>query len=212
MRHFLQMMLVSAMAGYFAGCASTHEPSGFLSHSRYLSEGEYFKQTYVKPEANFSVYDTVIVEPVDLNYFNQEEDQDPSEIQDLAIELHQDLESKLSESYLVLSPDSPKNPGTLVIQPALVQVGTPERTLNVITSLLIWIPVTSGSAAFEAKIIDGATGELLAEVAEKQTAGTATDAESMLVGSYTKYSHSRAAFKKWAQNFQDMLQNKKGNV
>jgi len=65
-------------------------------------------------------------------------------------------------------------------------------------------PLTSGHAAFEAKIFDGGTHALLAELAEKRFGGSAeVDGgallKSFVVGSFTKYDHAQVAFSRWSR-------------
>jgi len=159
---------------------------------------------YVVSGVHFSKYRKIQVEPVSLRYLSEPEKHKEEDLVELAGIFQGELEKKLGERFVVVGSRDQPDEATLVISPALVHVGTPMRTLNVVTSAVLWTPVTSGAAAFEAKIKDGTSGVTLAEIAEKQIGGK--DMKSLTVGSYTKYDHAAAGFKEWSQQLLEMLQ------
>ena len=172
------------------------KPAGFLEDYSRLREGNHFKQEYRAPGADFTRYEKVKINPVELRYFQDRDKLEEKEVVRLALQFEEDLKSGLGKKYRVLEKAERPDEKTFVISTELVSVETPPRGLNVVTSALIWVPVANGSAAFEAKISDGASGELLAEIAEKRSGGG--DAKSLTVGPYAKFVHAEAAFKKWA--------------
>ncbi len=64
-------------------------------------------------------------------------------------------------------------------------------------------PATEGGAGFEAKLVDGASGETVAEISEKHSGGTSANA--LFVAPYQKYGHSREAFRSWAERTAELL-------
>lgn len=203
MRRVLLMALV-----IFSGCASQVQPSGFLGSNAVMKEGEFFKHEYFLPGAVLGSYSSVKIEPVDLHYLEDASKHDPSDLTELSGTFARLFEKGLTQAgFNVLGTFEPASSGTLVIKPALVKLGTPQRTLNAITSVVIWTPVTSGSAAFEAKMFDGGTGKVIAEIAEQNTGGSGS-VESLTLGSYTKYTHAEAAFEAWGKRLAQMLKSK----
>ena len=95
---------------------------------------------------------------------------------------------------------------TLVVKAILVDVDAPPRALNVVTSALILVPVANGSAAFEAKILDGGTGKTLAEIAEKKEGNL--DVSSLTVGPFMKFADAEAVFKSWGKSLGKFLRGK----
>ncbi|MFZ5802031.1 MAG: DUF3313 family protein [Candidatus Omnitrophota bacterium] len=188
-----------------SGCASTLETSGFLQNASVMSEGAFFKQEYFPAGEDLSGYASVQVRSADLSYLKDASEHTRSDLVKVAGELSRSLEEGLSKAGFQVLPASEKpGPGTLVVSPALVSLGTPERTLNAVTSVLIWTPVTVGSAGFAAKLLDGESGALLGEIAEKNKGGSG-GAKSLTVGAYTKYTHAEAAFDTWGGRLAEML-------
>lgn len=198
----------SQVFGFFllallAGCVSISKPAGFLEDYSRLYEGAYFKQEYVAPGVNFFHYSKVKVEPVSLRYFKDPSKFEPEDLERLAARLRTELENGLSQKYEAIEPPGKADKETLVVTPVLVDVETPPRTLNVVTSALVFVPVASGSATFEAKLSDGETGKVLAEIAEKRSGNL--DAASLTVGPYMKFVHAEAAFKKWGDQLKSFV-------
>lgn len=185
------------------GCASAYNPSAFLDGVPPLKEGKYFKQEYLAGGTDFSQYRKIKVMPVQLSYLEDRDRFSPEELDRLAELFHEELENRLRASYKILNPGQDSDRQTLVVTPALVQVKTPMRVLNAATTVLVFVPVTSGSAAFEAKITDGFSGKLLAVASEKRTSGK--DTKSLTVGAYAKFTHAESAFKEWAEHLSGML-------
>jgi len=198
---FCRMLVCGVL---LAGCASTHPYSGYLEMPALLQKGKYFKQEYVAEGAHFSKYRKVYVEETILDYLGNRQEHKDEDLENLKVRFKEEFEKKLGEGYVLASRGEATDASTLVIRPALVYLATPNRALNVVTTAVVWLPVTSGKAAFEAKILDGATGLVLAEIAEKQTSGK--DMKSLAVGAYTKYDHAFAAFKEWGTQLLEMLQ------
>lgn len=186
-----------------AGCASVHSPSGFLPDSASLQKGVFFEQESLTAGTTFSKYRKIKVNPVELGFFSSEDGISGTDLNRLASSLATEFKTRLAERYQILGDSESPDAETLVISPSLVFQKTPMRLLNVVTSLLIFVPVTSGSAAFEATLADGGSGKLLAQIAEKRTG--ALDIKSLLIGSYTKYTHAEGVFKKWADLLSDFL-------
>lgn len=117
------------------------------------------------------------------------------------------MRRELEKEFRLLGASEVADEKTLVLRLALVSVQSPPRELNVVTTAVIFVPVASGSATFEGKLLDGATGEVLAEIREKRSGGL--DAKSLTIGAYSKFVHAEAAFKKWAGELPKFLREEK---
>ena len=125
----------------FSGCASTIAPSGFVQDHSRLYKGEFFEQEYISPLADLGKYTKIKVERVEMAYLKNKSKYDPSELVEVAGAFKTYFEQGLSEAgFKVLAASQPSDALTLIVQPALVSLGTPQRTLNVITSAVIWTP------------------------------------------------------------------------
>ncbi len=187
-----------------AGCTSVHPKSGFLTLNTQLSEGKYFKRENVLPGRDFNRYRKVRVSLVDVTFLPEDTGYDRNEVRMLRDAFQEALETKLREGFLVLNREAIPDEETLVIRPALVYLMPPAKTVQVGDH---WagtgIPVATGGAAFEAKILEGGTGHLLAEVAERQSDGKSLSA--VTVEPYHRYDNVEAVFEKWGEQMVAML-------
>ena len=191
----------------FPGCASVSTPSGFLGDYSRLQDGRFFKREYIAPDANFGKYSKVKVDPVELKHFDNAVNQyDKQKLEGLGSKLKLALEKELGKKYEILNVSVPPDAQTVVVRPALVYVAEPERLLNAAMVFFIYVGLSKGGAAFEAKLIDGGTMKELAAVSEKRKAGGGIrDAKSILIGNYTRFTHAEGAFKRWGKNLLDLM-------
>ncbi len=201
------LILLVCLTVVLPGCASVSTPSGFLGDYSRLQPGQYFKQEYIAPDAYFGKYSKVKVDPVELKHFDNSANQyDKEKMEELGSKLKTALEDELGKRYEVLSVNAPPDRETVIIRPALVYVAEPERLLNLATAFFIYIALSKGAAAFEAKLIDGGTKKELAAVSEKRKAGGGIrDAKSILIGNYMRFTHAEGAFKRWGKNLLDLM-------
>ncbi len=187
-----------------SACASVYKPSGYLPDAADLPKGKYFKQERVAPEADFSKYKKVKVEDIDIQHFDNTVSRHPEEdIAALKGKFKSSFESELGKKFQIVSSADAE---TMIIAPALVYVATPERSVNIATAWLVGFSFSKGFAAFEAKILDGASGKVIAEVAEKrQGGGGLWDLRSIVIGGYLKYAHAEGAFKGWAKDLTKLV-------
>ncbi len=197
----------------FSGCstASVGTPSGFLKDYSALQEGTYFKQEYISKGTSFSGYKTIKVAPVNLSHLDNQSSCDTGELENLAREFREDVEAQLTKSGFTVTSDPSGH--ALVISLALTDIETPDRVLNAgMTAASFMSPVPlpfdkNGQTAFEGKITDGATGELLMEFAEVRSgSGDKRSLKTMTVGKYQKFTNTQAVFAGWAQTIAKMLQ------
>jgi len=183
-------------------CTSVHKPSGFLGDYSNLQEGEYLKQEYVAEGANLYGYHKVIVHPVEMKFFENAEGKFSQEdIDKLSSRLHEGLKGSLGKKYVVLAESANTDGDTLVVNPALVYVKTPNRLLNVATFWLIGFTFSKGAAAFEATLVDGSSNGVIAQVAEKRKSGGGiTDVKSIFLGGWMRFASAEGIFKRWGKD------------
>lgn len=190
-----------------SACTSVHEPaSGFLGDYSNLQKGSRFKQEHVVQGVDFSKYTKVKVVPVVFDRFqNPNKEYSAGEIQSMAVDLKGALEKRLSKRYEILESAAKPDASTLVISPALVYATSPEWIVNAATFWLIGFQFSKGSAAFEAKVSDGATGKEIAAVAEQRKGGGGIlDIKSLTIGGFFRFIHAEGAFSRWGKNFDKM--------
>ena len=210
----LSCFILISLALSFSGCstASVGTPSGFLQDYSGLQDGTYFKQEYVPKGTSLAGYKTVKVAPVNLSHLDDQSSCNTGDLENLAKEFREDVEAQLTKSGFTVTSDPSGH--TLVISLALTNIETPDRLFNVgMTAASVMSPVPlpfdkDGKTAFEGKITDGATGELLMEFAEVRSgSGDKMSLKAMTVGKYQKFTNTQAVFAGWAQTLARMLQN-----
>jgi len=204
LNHTVCLLLITVS---LSACTSVHKPpSGFLENTSNLKKGIAFKQEFVVQGTDLTQYKRVKVNPVDISHFqNPYEEYSAAEIQTMAGELKDALEKRLSKRYEILALADKPDPSTLVISPALVYATSPEWVINALTFWLIGFQFSKGSAALEAKLIDGQTGKELGAVAERRKGGGGIlDIKSLTIGGFFRFIHAEGAFSRWGKNFDKM--------
>ena len=210
---YLPWFVLVLFALSFSGCstASVGTPSGFLKDYSHLQEGTYFKQEYVPKGASFSGYKTIKVAPVNLSHLDTQSSCDTGELENLAREFREDVETQLQKSGFKVTSDPSGR--ALVISLALTDIETPDRAFNAgmaAVSFMSPVPLPfdkNGQTSVEGKITDGATGVLLMEFSEVRSgAGDKRSLKTMTVGKYQKFTNTQAVFAGWAQTIAKMLQ------
>ena len=186
------------------GCAETIQLN---SPDNASDSARYFQRQYIFPSAHFSKYSQVFVHDVILKDMENAYKYDPADLKQLSDQFKQELETHLAQVFEVTHSHFLPDPQTLVVEPKILMIGTPRRVLNAVTTIAVFMPLTSGSAAFEARLTDGMTGELVADISDQRT--MEMDLKSLTLGNFQKFTHAEAAFKNWAKLLAEMLSNKK---
>lgn len=198
-----------------AGCAQTEQAgnvqtSGFIRDYSLLQKGEEGEAllVYKNPQADFSTYRTLYVDPVTVLLSKQS-----SVPQEQLHKLGGDLRSKmiwaLKEDFLVV----PKLvPGALRLELALTEAVPADVGMDIITTLVPPAGVISaatelatgtqafvGRATVEGKLTDGDTGTLLAAAVDRRMGGRTLD------GSMDSWDDVQQAFEYWATRLSQRL-------
>jgi hypothetical protein len=124
-----------------------------------------------------------------------------SNIQKLSSDMQSELLNQVeSETKALILKSSVVGSKALIFRAAVIDVETPNRALNVLTTLLIG-PLTSGGASIEMTISDQFSGELL-------MAALCTESASaiwQLSGAYSVIAHANHSIKVCIQRFSESL-------
>lgn len=196
---------VCALIGGLLGACATPAPpprSGFLSDELVLRADRYGNQNLLwweRPGFDWNRYKRVMLDPVAVSYAGEAKGKsvDPAELEHLADELRAAVAAELEGSYPVV--DQP-GPEVLRIRAAMTEVIPANPALNVVTTVLAFVPLDMGGAAIEAEFIDSVSNERMAAMAERKS-GTPFDVKS----GFTSLGHARAAFRAWAKELKHAL-------
>lgn len=168
-----RLPVLLALIAVFAGCGERGgvEGSGFLGDYSQLQPGraDQAQLIYIDPEADFSPYEKILLEPVVVWGSSAEGDASAEELQGLAADFDAALRSELPLEFDLVERAAP---GTLRIRAALTRL-------------------RSSGASVEMEVLDAESGRRLVAVADSRGA----DAPSAGDGGGTR---AREAFAFWA--------------
>ena len=182
-------------------------PSGFLGDYAALSSGraEQAQLLYIDPEANFSGYERVWIDPVTiwLGPDSGLAEIPRQEAQRLADYLGAALRAELAQGFQLV--DEP-GAGTLRIRAAITEarrsrvlldivstVMPPARVLSTVKKLATGTHAFVGRAGIEVEVLDSTTGRRLIAAVDERAGGKA------LRGSTSAWSDVEAAYDHWAR-------------
>jgi Protein of unknown function (DUF3313) len=168
------------------------KPSGFLADYKTLSPSAFENVSlYRAPGFDPQTYGQVQMTPTHVH--------GPStRLRELDPELQKEIlthADKEMASRLLIGVRSGTK--TLMVRAAVTDVDTPNRAVNVATTLLLG-PVTSGGASMEVEVVDGQSGVV-------QVAAACTERASVLrqfTGAYSVLAHAKHAISECVQRFE----------
>ena len=203
---------VSAQAGILK--ASPAPPSGFLAHPQAMRADAGrtpFDKVWRNPSpqawARVQVFDRMVILPVNTAYLRGTPEQ-RAEVEKMAAYMRDRFEQQFAQggAYRVA-----RQPGgrTLVLELALVEWKPTNVAGNVVSTgaravvpgaNIVGSAFTHGDIAFEAKLRNGQTGELLAEYADRQRDKTSL----FSFRDYSATAHNRKAIDDWAKQMEEL--------
>jgi hypothetical protein len=179
------------------GCATTRpsEPSGSSAIQEPLAvdPNDPSLLWWERDGFDWSRYRGVILEPVEvrLNQNGSAKEVSAQDAADLAEDFRAIVIEELSGQYAIATGPAPD---VLRIRCALTEVRPAHPAVNVITSLVAFVPMDIGGAAIEVQFIDSMTGERVAVGIDRKRGSILPGLEGL-----TRYGHARQAFRKWAR-------------
>lgn len=187
-----------------AGCAEAPKASGFLRDYAALRPvpGASSVLYYEKPNVQWKRYTRLMLDPVVVYYAPDAPDRQiqPDDLKRLTDYFRTAAVEAVRDAYPVV--ETP-GPGVLRIRAAITDVVPANPLLNVVTTAAVFIPLDMGGAAMEAEFLDSVTNERLAAIIERKT-GMPLDPRDMIRG-FTKWGHAEAAFRAWAKELREVL-------
>ncbi len=202
-------ILAASVVSALCACAATQstrklEPSGFLANYAQLRPGRVDESllVYIDRDADFSGYDSVLVEPVTIWHGGADAlaDVPPQELEHLAQHLESALRKQLGSDFEIVDK---AGQGVLRVRAAITAAEGSKVALDIATTLLFPIDAVAmlatgshafvGRAAIEVEVLDGATNRRLAAAVDERAGRKSFD------GSSSTWSDVEAAFDYWAE-------------
>ena len=202
---FIKTLLAFVVAiVVLAGCASTPPPqSGFLADYPDLKPDRYGNARLLwweKSDFDWKHYHKLMIDPIVVYYHPKAENKEirPDDLKRLTDEFRDVVITELGENFPVVN-----TPGSdvLRVRAAITEIIPASPALNVVTTLLAFVPLDMGGASIEAEFIDSMSNERVAAMVELKL-GTPTDLKS----GFTSLGHARASFKSWAVELKRALE------
>ena len=211
---------------FMAGCATPPAPdAGFIDGSKTSKREDLpFQKTWVLKGTDWKVYKGIYVAPVNTSYVlssgswkavarygKAEEDlqKEAKYMQDTFIKAFQEDPNK--RFNVVKTPSA----GDLILEMAIVELtpNSPAMKAAEFVPIVGWgikavNMATPDYVSFEARIRDGATGEILATVADRRKAKAAI----VNVQDYTWFGHADAIIQDWAKEFVEVANKRPGQT
>jgi Protein of unknown function (DUF3313) len=168
------------------------KPSGFLSDYKTLSPSAFENVSlYRAPGFDPQVYGLIQMAPTQVQGPSTRlRELDPGLQKEILVHTDKEMASRL-----IIGVRSGTK--TLMVRAAVTDVDTPNRAVNVATTLLLG-PVTSGGASMEVEVVDGQSGVV-------QVAATCTERGSVLrqfTGAYSVLAHANHAISECVQRIE----------
>ena len=199
-----------------AACATTRqtrsvEPRGFLRDYTQLQKGEVDEAQlrYINPNANFSQYDSIILDSVTIWHDDETEEISQADQQMLTDYLYTALHEQLSQDYRMVVIPGPgvmrvraaitEGKGSRVVGKTITSIVPQLRLLGMVVGFAADTKVFVGAATIEAEILDSMTRERLAAAVDERAG---TKALRTLGGGWKDV---RNIFDYWAERLRERL-------
>lgn len=186
------------------GCATATPPhqSGFLdSYDNMVADPSDTSLLWWElNDFNWSDYDRVMIDPITIILLADSEGKgiQPEKLTELTDAFRSAVVEQMGGDYpFVSEPGS----GVLRIQAAITDVKPANAALNVITTLVAFVPVDMGGASIEVKLVDSNTDRLLATGMDRKL-GVPTQ----VTAGFTSLGHAKRAFEAWAKELHAALE------
>jgi hypothetical protein len=210
-----KLIALSALLLLLTGCAATYqardaEQSGFLDDYSKLEKGEEGRALFVyeNPDADFSAYEKVIIDPVTIWRATKSDESKTGNVPEqdlyrLANIFHAAIVEELQPNWDIVEEPGP---GVLRVRVALTEAGKTNAPMNVISTFLPISRVVSGvkrlatgthafvgAASAEGEVRDAQSGEVLLAAVDRRVGGKTAR------GSTSSWSDVEKAFEYWAE-------------
>jgi hypothetical protein len=184
------------------GCAAPQvAPSGFLSdYQRLKAEpGEEWISWWELPNVPWKKYKRLMIDPVEvrIDMAKAEREMKPEEMEKLANTLRRAVVEALKDRYPM---SNQAGPDVLRLRTALTHLKPVSPAANIISAVVLMMPVDVGEAAVEVQFIDSQSGKILSELIASQRGSLMAVTEV-----WSRWAQVEAGFKEWAQKLRAAL-------
>src|SRR3954463_4357303 len=229
MMRLLQLSLLVILAALFAGCRAKPAASAGFADSELMQHAPNvpFHKIWRKPDVDWKHYDTVYVADVNTALMlsmtdwkkGERKDEIEKDVADIAVYCRDTVKKAFLEDpnkRFQVAEERPTSARALIFEMALVEVVPSKVSLNALGYAPFGIGLAvSGtravagdrsSAAFEARVRDAATGEIVILAADREQ----EDFALIDLRGFKWYTHIRAIMDGWSEQWVRVLEQKPG--
>ncbi len=207
---YLTILIVAMFI--LVGCkAAPAPPAGFIQNHQIMTEDgkSPFHRVWYDPNTNWEEYTRILVAPVNTYYltkadwwqsatFAADRRKDSQRIADymwtkVCDSFNSDPDKRFKPTYL-------PGPRTLILEMALVQLVPTKVWLNA-AGMVFAVTIDQGTVAMEARVRDGATGNVIATFADREHGKSSL----VSVANLTWYSHAEHIIDDWAAQMVEVI-------
>ena len=214
------MLSATAQAGIWKADAA--EPTAFLEHGKSMGRDSVrtpFARVWRNPSPRAweraNGIERIVILPVNLSHFQALPRQERADVEKMAAYMREQFQAQFARDgrYHVMRQPGP---GMLQLELALVQLRPTNVPGNILSTgagmvvpglNIVGSQFTHGTIAFEARLRNAQTGELLAEYADRQN----DKISPLSFRDYSAYAHSRRAVQDWARQMQELATTPRGH-
>lgn len=192
---------------FLVSCAAKpHEETGFLNDYSNMQQTQNFHRFYIAPGVDFKAYKNVIIRPVNTTHLPEfkwyDERYDEKELKEIIRYMEWEFARALGKSYLIVNEDYNYKGRTLILELALVKLAPVDAASNVISSALIYIPVSKGEVAVEGRLVDADTGKTVLKFTDARHGK-----ENIVnVKDFGRFMHAKDTINEWANELYGVMQ------
>ena len=224
MTRWVSVVCVAALAACLVGCKTAPAPTTeFLGNDKPLAkdpEIQVFQKMWYKADADWDKYKKIVIPPVNTDHLlkmgwwekaslkGQVSERD---VQDLAYFMRTtfiEAQKKNTHFNRLLVTNVPDEE-TVILELAIIEVVPTKAWLNWISYASALMVLDQGSIAFEARLRDGKTREILAKFADREMG------KANVIGNikdFGWYGHVKAAIREWADQVVQVGNSEPGEV
>ncbi|MEE9201395.1 MAG: DUF3313 family protein [Candidatus Brocadiales bacterium] len=202
---FIVILIISLC--FIASCAAKpHEETGFLGDHPEMKQTVNFHRLYIEPGTDFKTYKNVVIREVNTSHLPEFKWYDNTygeeELKEVTEHTEKEFANALGGNYLIIKERPDYATETLILELALVKLAPVDKYSNVVSSALIYIPVSKGEVAIEGKLMDANSEKLVLMFTDarlgKQNVGNIKD--------FAKFMHAKDIINEWATELCGIMQ------
>lgn len=198
----LAMYIIFTAATMAMGCATAPTLSSHIEGGGVKLAVDHEDKSLLwweRPGFNWHRYHKLMIDPVTVRMETEKKgrDIDPEDLAAFIEEVSATFSQSLAPDYPVVTVPGPD---VLRIRTVITDIDIAKPAVNLVTTLVAFVPMDMGGASIEVEFLDAVTGERLAVMADRKSGSPL-----QLKAGFSKFGYAKAAFNQWADELKTAL-------